>query len=43
MTYMVAKDDFMLRRYKWKIFRLVLGTRTDHGKTRELCMFSPIW
>jgi len=42
-TYMAAKDDVMLRRYKWKILRLVLGTRTGHGRTRELCMCPPIW
>jgi hypothetical protein len=43
ITYMAAKDDVLLHRYKGKIFRLALGTGTDHEKTRELCMFLPIW
>jgi hypothetical protein len=42
ITYMAAKDDVALRRYKRKIFRLVLGTKTEHGKTREICMLPPI-
>jgi len=41
ITYMAAKDDVVLRRYKRKIFKLLLGTKTDHGKTREICMLPP--
>jgi hypothetical protein len=32
ITNMVAKADIMLRGYKRKLFRLVLGTRHDHAK-----------
>jgi hypothetical protein len=41
ITYKAAKDDVVLRRYRQEIFRLLLGTRADHGKTREICMLGP--
>jgi len=39
ITYMTAKLHDC---YKRKIFRRLLGIRTDNGKTSEICMLPPI-